>query len=167
MITTIILARHGAEALMATLSSLIPGVAEGLLADAVVVAEAGDDVSTKVAEAAGAAWLVLSEGGDPWLAGAGLARRDWLLCLHAGDLPRDGWITGLERFLAARPAARLARLDRTRMSVPERVLRWRDRALGTGGPRAGDLVHRHLLGGAWPSGLRPVRLEAGLERLAV
>ena len=61
-------------------------------------------------------------------------------------------------------AARLARLDRARLAPGERVLRWRDRVWGATTPRPGDLVHRALFA-AWPRGLRPFPLKAGLERL--
>lgn len=170
MITAIVQAagsgvRPGTEALAATLSSLVPGVADGLVADAVVVAEAGDAGAARLAEAAGAAHLALTAGGDPWRLAAPLARRDWLLCLDAGDVPREGWITVLDRFLAGRPSMRLARLGRARPTAGERLIGWRDRVLGADAPRAGDLVHRALLARDWPRNLRPVRLGAGLERI--
>src|SRR3954471_18529433 len=112
MITALIRSDGALDALALTLAGLVPGVAEGLVADAVVlVGESLDEVSF-VAEAVGAK-VVVASGAEAWAAGARVARRDWLLCLEAGDVPVDGWIGALERFVAHQgEGARLGRVRR-------------------------------------------------------
>ena len=100
MITALIRADGRIEPLAATLAALVPGVAEGLVADAVVIAAKHDAETAAVAEGVGAAHVVSAVDGEAWAAGAALARREWLLCLEAGDVPVDGWINALERFVA-------------------------------------------------------------------
>src|SRR4051812_23619547 len=111
MITVLIRVRHGAEALAVTLSALIPAVADGLIADAVVLAFRQNDAIESIAEAVGAGYVV-SKDAD-WSAGAARAKREWLLCLDDGDVPTDGWIRTLERFVALSPLSRrFGRLER-------------------------------------------------------
>ena len=52
------------------------------------------------------------ERGEVWSAGAAAARRDWLLCLEAGDVPGEGWIGAVERFVAFAGEPRVGRLSR-------------------------------------------------------
>jgi hypothetical protein len=157
MITVLVRVTHGPEALAATLSALVPAVAAGLVGDAVILAGRPDEVVSRVADAAGAT-LVVAE--DPsWLAGAAAARRDWLLCLHAGDIPQEGWIRVLERFVSLggqeRGLARLRRQASLRGTLAALLRR--------SSVRAGDLVHRSvLLDGTKPR--PPVRLSAKIER---
>ncbi|HVL72820.1 MAG TPA: hypothetical protein VM434_13180, partial [Beijerinckiaceae bacterium] len=80
LITALVHARHGPEALAATLAALVPGVAEGLVGDAVVLA-AEPGYAAPIAEAAGADFVPLGPADDPWRAGAARARRPWVLCL--------------------------------------------------------------------------------------
>ena len=49
MITVLIRVSHGAEALAVTLSALVPAVADGLVADAVILAENLDEDVARVA----------------------------------------------------------------------------------------------------------------------
>ncbi|MCP6374104.1 hypothetical protein NL455_29930, partial [Klebsiella pneumoniae] len=75
--------------------------------DAVIVAGRESEAVAAVAEATGAT-LVLHRGGNPYAAGAAAARRDWILCLEAGDVPAEGWIRTLDRFVGtARPETAL------------------------------------------------------------
>lgn len=166
MITAVIRSGQGVGPLAVTLAGLVAGVAEGLVADAVVVVDADDEATSRVADAVGAARLVLPPGRDPWRAAAALARREWLLCLGAGDCPADGWVVALERRLAVsgdQPG--LFRLRRRPTSLAERLERWRETALGARAPRPGDLVHRALLSGGDGRRLRPIGVNAVLERL--
>src|SRR5919108_5296668 len=99
MITAIILADDDIEALGATLSSLVPALARGLLRDAVVVdGSSGGDVAL-IADAAGTAYLRLADSSDPWRFGAELGRGHWFLLLESGDVPDPAWIAEAERFL--------------------------------------------------------------------
>jgi hypothetical protein len=155
VITALVHARHGPEALTATLAALVPGVAEGLVGDAVVLAaEAG--WAAPIAEAAGADVVLLASGQDPWRAGAGRARRPWLLCLEDGDVPAEGWIGALSRHLA-RPDPPPARLRR---SGAPGLLRDLAAALAGAAPAPGALVRRDAL----PGRHRPALLAARLVR---
>ena len=104
MITAVVFARGSVEALGVTLSALVSGVADGLVGDAVIVSPVSSPAVERVANAAGAVLVVSGE--DPWRAGAAKARRDWILCLDAGDVPREGWLRTLERFAATCPLER-------------------------------------------------------------
>jgi hypothetical protein len=162
MISAVVRVEHGVEALAATLSALVPGVADGLVGDAVVLAATRDGPVAEVADALGASLIA---GADrSWGIGAQAARRDWILCLADGDVPMEGWIRTLDRFIAASPADRgFGRLARRPAALRDRLLR----VLGSRDVRAGDLVRRDLLlrGG---TGLgRPVRVSAVLGRDAV
>src|SRR3954466_12648867 len=75
MITALIRSDVALDALAVTLAGLVPGVAEGLVADAVVlVGELREDVFF-VAEAVGAK-VVVASGAGSWAAGAKVARRE-------------------------------------------------------------------------------------------
>lgn len=162
MITALVLANGRLEALATTLSALVPAVADGLVGDAVVLAPTPDQQAGRVAEAVGAAFVVVP-GVDPWPQGAAVARREWVLCLEAGDLPSEGWIRTLERFVALAPHdRRFGRLPRRHATIAARL-----RALGGAGGsrrlRPGDIIHRSLLS---DSALRrrPATLGAFVER---
>jgi hypothetical protein len=162
MISALVLANGRLEALATTLSALIPAVADGLIGDAVVLTPAPDQQAERVAEAVGAAFVVAA-GGDPWPHGAAVARREWVLCLEAGDLPSEGWIRTLERFVALAPHdRRFGRLPRRHATIAARL-----RALGAIGRsrrlRPGDLIHRSLLHDT-ALRTRPATLGAFVER---
>jgi hypothetical protein len=159
MITGLVLVERGVEALAVTLAALVPGVAEGLVGDAVVIARAPDDGVARVADATGATLLVLGPGDDPWRAAAPLARRDWLFCLQDGDVPAEGWIRALDRFAltAAASGFPVGRLERP-APLPERLARLAEGRFRAPRVRPGDLVHRSRI--AAPMGLVrvPVRI---------
>ena len=139
MISVVIIAEHGVEPLAATLRALVPGVVEGLVGDAVVLAARPEEVVANLVEGFGAK-LVMADDLS-WASGARVARREWILCLDAGDVPGEGWMAALDRFVALSPPDReLGRLQRTgswrarlRSFVPTRHI------------QAGDLVRRDLL----------------------
>ncbi|MEE1654653.1 hypothetical protein VB618_00470 [Microvirga sp. CF3062] len=159
MITVLVRVTHGPEALAATLSALVPAVAEGLVGDAVILADRQDDILAKVADAAGAT-LILAEPGS-WIDGARVARRDWLLCLDDGDIPQEGWIRVLDRFVAlSKPEQGLARMRRRRAGVMSGAL---TNLFAGSKVRGGDLVHRRVLMNEVRASM-PVRLSATIER---
>jgi hypothetical protein len=166
MITALIRTEGSIEALALTLGALVPGVAEGLVADAVVLVRGPREEVSFVAEAVGAKVAVIS-GPSDWAAGARIARRDWLLCLDAGDMPVEGWIGALERFVLARGAgASIGRLERRR-GLSERASTLLEALVGTDRIRPGDLVERSLLrDDGFASRHRPVRVAARIERPA-
>lgn len=165
MISVLIRVDHGVEALAVTLGALVPAVAEGLIADAVVLAPAPDETVASVAEAVGALFVVSPE--LSWREGAAIAKREWHLCLADGDVPTEGWIRSLERFVAlSPPERRFGRLGRRPRNLPERIRRLAGTILSPHTIRAGDLVHRSVWSEQGPT-RRPVRVAASIERDSV
>jgi hypothetical protein len=156
MITVLVRVTHGPEALAATLSALVPAVAAGLIGDAVILAGKQDDDLARVADAAGASLVE----GDAWKDGVSAARREWLLCLDDGDIPQEGWIRVLDRFIGlAKPEQGLARMRRQRAGLMGMIAS----LLAGSSIRAGDLVHRRVLMNEIKAHT-PVRLSAAIER---
>ena len=161
MITVLVRATRGPEALAATLTALVPAVAEGLVGDAVILSDRQDDSLAMVADAAGATLVVAKDAS--WTEGAKAARRDWLLCLDDGDIPQEGWIRALDRFVSlAGPQQSIARLRR-RTGFLQAGLDALRRCFGRTAIRAGDLVHRRALTHHGKT-RAPVRLAATIER---
>jgi hypothetical protein len=160
MITAVVRVEHGVEALAVTLSALVPGVTYGLIGDAVVLTRTRDEAVAEIADVVGAS--LLSGSDVSWRAGAGLARRQWILCLEDGDIPREGWVRVLERFIAlSPPERRFGRLLRRSGGLAGALARL-PVLFGTRRIRAGDLVHRSLLEGG--GARRPARVGAVIER---
>lgn len=158
MITVLVRVTHGPEALAATLSALVPAVAEGLVGDAVVLSHREDDTLAMVADATGATLVVAKDAS--WTDGAKAARRDWLLCLDDGDIPQEGWIRTLDRFVAlSKPEQGLARMRRRRAGVVSTLTN----LFADSRVRGGDLVHRRVLMNEVRARM-PVRLSATIER---
>ncbi|WP_018261263.1 hypothetical protein [Methylobacterium sp. WSM2598] len=155
--------RPGAiEALADTLSALVEGVAAGVVGDAVIVAaDAADRDLALVADRTGA--TLVARGADPWAAAAAVARRTWLLCLEAGDLPAEGWIRTLDRFTGtAAPDLLVGRMRRAHAPLPQRLAARIEALAGTRRVRAGDVVRRDALAAGLPfAGRRPVRRLGG------
>ncbi|WP_129158647.1 hypothetical protein [Bosea sp. Tri-44] len=106
MITAVIRSNRDAEALAATLSVLIPAVAQGVIGHAVVIDEADDAAIERLADETGASY-VRAKNGEAWSSGVAQARGDWVILLEAGDLPEPQWTPSIERHLltmAMRPA---------------------------------------------------------------
>lgn len=161
MITVLIRVSHGAEALAVTLSALVPAVADGLVADAVILAENLDEDVARVTEAAGAT-LVVARAGS-WVEAAGSARHEWLLCLDDGDLPQEGWIRVLDRFVGV-SGNRHERARLRRHQGLRGVLRDAIRMILTPNAiRSGDLLRRDVMLSE-TKGAAPVRLAAAIAR---
>jgi hypothetical protein len=101
---------------------------------------------------------------DWWRQGARVARRDWILCLDDGDVPSEGWMSVLERFVMVGPPdrrfGRLARRPATLIGAVGQTIR---ALAGSRHVQAGDLVGRTILMQEGASA-RPVRLAATIER---
>ncbi|HEX8165705.1 MAG TPA: hypothetical protein VF601_07945 [Beijerinckiaceae bacterium] len=163
MITALILTDGQLEPLGVTLAALVPGAAAGLVVNAAVLLLGDDPAVATVADEVGAAHVRVGPGPSAWAAGAAVARRDWLFCLEAGDVPQDGWIRAVEAFLAEAPGPGLGRAGRDGSLIVRPSL-WLDRLLGTVEVRAGDLVHRSLLAGQGLSRrVRPARIDARIR----
>ena len=150
-----------------TLGALVGGVAAGLVGDAVIVAAAMGEAVDTIADATGATLVVPPRGSDRWFAGAAVARRDWVLCLEAGDVPGDGWIRTLDRFVGTAPADALGRLSRPHAGLATRLAIRAEALLGAGAARPGDLVRRDRLTkiGTFAPRLVPRRLIARIDRM--
>jgi hypothetical protein len=167
MLTAVILAERDPENLAATLGALVPAVVEGLLGDAVVVARLADAAVATIAESAGASLAVAPGDADPWREGGRFARRDWLLCLRAGDVPADGWMRAVDHFLvsSARNGRPLGRFSRAESGLAGSFSRVVERMAGTRSVRAGDLVQRSWLDAHKGARVRPLPIAARIERL--
>jgi hypothetical protein len=99
MISAVIRAGGDGEALGATITALVPAVADGVLRDAVIVDECGNAGIDEIADAAGTHYLKLSAGEDVWRRGANAVKGPWLLLIAAGDLPEPAWAVAAERFI--------------------------------------------------------------------
>jgi hypothetical protein len=155
MITAVIRANRDAEALAATLSVLIPAVAEGVIGHAVVIDEKGDETVARLADETGASY-VAAVNGEAWSRGVAEARGDWVILLEAGDLPEPQWTPSVERHLltaAARPALMPLR------GMTAALREWGAVSLRSRGVRAGLLApKKQILSG---------RLARAPRRLAV
>lgn len=150
-----------------TLAALVAGVAAGLVGDAVIVVPAASAAIETVAEATGATLVVRMHGASPWSVGARAARREWVLCLDAGDVLAEGWIRTLDRFIGtARPEIALGRLRRPHTALPARIAARGETVIGVSQPRAGDIVRRDrlLAGPTFSPRIWPRRLPARLDR---
>ncbi|CAH1655523.1 conserved hypothetical protein [Hyphomicrobiales bacterium] len=103
MISAVIRSEGNVEALAVTLAALVPGVAEGVLRDAVIVDGGADPAAQDLAEAAGSAYVVWRDGGaaadNPWRAGMGAVKGPWFLLLSAGEVPGPNWIPAADHFI--------------------------------------------------------------------
>ena len=98
----------------------LPGLAEAAIAGAVgqlVIADGGsNDATLAIAEAAGADVVRSERGrGRQLAAGAGAARGDWLLFVHADTVLGDGWERQVDRFIKAEGSAMRAGVFRFRL----------------------------------------------------
>jgi hypothetical protein len=162
MLTALVHANSTPGALAATLSSLVPAVAEGLVSHAVVIVPAADAAAERIADAMGA--TVINPGTGRWQAAATMARGDWVLLLDAGEMPGHGWIAAIERHLlqqsserqrpALLPAAGAAAALRERLAL----------LMGANNLRTGLVSPRRRVAEG-TSGGAPVRLSVARDRI--
>ena len=145
MITVLVRVERGAEALAATLASLVPGVVAGLVADAVVLAEEPSGDVVRLAGVAGAALVIDRKGA--WASAAAIARREWVWCFLDGDAPDGDWIRTVGQFVSLAPMEgwTLGRPKYRPLSPSARTARLIEKVVGSRRVRAGDLVRRNRL----------------------
>lgn len=98
MISVIIPTLNAEPGLAATLAALVPAAVDGLVREVIIVDGGSSDHTMRIADDAGAVLLHSESGrGKQLIAGAGKARSDWLLFLHADTVLEAGW----EREVAA------------------------------------------------------------------
>lgn len=152
---SVIIPTAGVErTVVATLASLVPGAAAGVVRDVVLVEHGGNSaVIERVADVAGCGFLSV-DGPRPaaMAAGARQARSEWLMFLHAGAVLDPGWIEETTQFIegvaiSGRPRAGIFRYARS----PYAQTGWRDRLRALTGSRDQGLVisrdHYERLGG--------------------
>ncbi len=134
----VIPALNAARHLEATVGSLAPGRARGLVREVILVDGGSTDGTADLAGALGCRVLAASRGrGHQLRAGGEAAGGDWLLFLHADTRLSPGWAAAVEAFARGPGRGRAAvfrlRLDDDASPAARRLERavvWRTRALG-------------------------------------
>lgn len=171
-LSAVVLCEGSDQAAVATLSTLVSGVAAGVLSEVVLVGRTDSEELARVADVAGCN-LLTSTGtrGAALAAGAAATRAPWLLFLNAGLMLDPGWAdeTGgfIQRMaLAPKPRAALFRLTASpydEAGPAARIKAWLQARTGRG-PEPGLLIARKQYleaGGHRDSASRP---EADLRR---
>jgi rSAM/selenodomain-associated transferase 2 len=100
MISVVIPTLNAERTLAHTLAALVPAVVEGIVQEAVVVDGGSSDDTRAIAEGAGTHLIEAARGrGSQLEAGAGRARGDWLLFLHADTVLESGWAEEAQSFI--------------------------------------------------------------------
>ncbi len=164
MLTVLVHANSTPGALAATLSALVPAVAEGLVSHAIVMLEKPDQNCERIADAMGATLFIVPD--PPWQPAAKFARSAWVMLLQAGDVPDHGWVGVAERHLMVQSqASRRAAL----LPLAHGLAAWRERTacwLRPGALRAGLIVARDkVVTGS--CGEAPVRLQVRRQTTAM
>jgi cellulose synthase/poly-beta-1,6-N-acetylglucosamine synthase-like glycosyltransferase len=171
MMSCLVWVERDADALGATLGALVPAAADGFLSDVIVISSPDKEGVAELTEATGAVLVSVpaarSKNHIIWRAGAEAARRDWLLCLKAGDVPEPDWPSTAGRFI------NLADQDHEAWALmgcaPHsflRTLRWliKPKAL----PDSGALIRKAKILSSPPLIFaRPAMLKNSLERFSI
>jgi rSAM/selenodomain-associated transferase 2 len=100
MISVVIPTLNAERKLAHTLAALVPAVVEGIVQEAIIVDGGSTDETRIIAEAAGTHVIEAGRGrGTQLEAGAGAARGDWLLFLHADTVLEPGWAEEAQGFI--------------------------------------------------------------------
>ena len=104
MLSVVIATKDSERALVATLTALVPGAADGLIRE-VIIADAGSvDKTLELADGAGCRVLTLDRPtGSRLKAAAAAARGPWLMFLRPGIVPDAIWIAEVGRFIEREP----------------------------------------------------------------
>jgi rSAM/selenodomain-associated transferase 2 len=148
-ISVVIPTLDAAEALPATLATLMEGLAEGLVRDLVITDGGSRDATRAIAEEAGAVWVTGPPGrGGQLRRGCAAARGAWLLVLHADTHLAPGWTGAARRALDEPDRAHAFRLGfRATGLAPAWVAGWanlRSRLFGLPYGDQGLLLARSL-----------------------
>lgn len=100
MISVVIPTFNAAPTLVHTLAALVPAVVEGIVQEAIVADGGSTDDTLVIADAAGTHLVQAPRGRGTQLdVGAGLAKGDWLLFLHADTVLEPGWAEEAQSFI--------------------------------------------------------------------
>ncbi len=145
---SVIIPTEGAEhPVVATLATLVPGAATGVVREVLLVDRADNGVIERVADVAGCRFLPFAGSRAAALAaGARQARSPWLMFLHAGAVLDHGWIDETVHFVqrvgdSDRPRAGVFRYARSPFSQHT----WRDGLRSIGRVIAGPFADQGLL----------------------
>lgn len=120
MISVIIECKDRERELAVTLSALVPGAVEGLVAEVIVIDRGSRDGTARLADAAGCRFLSEPDLEDV----VRNARGDWLLLLEPGARPISGWIDHMIEYLGtATMAARFSPSREYRLPFFSRIFR--------------------------------------------
>lgn len=149
-LTIIMPTLNAASALPATLDALLEGVWEGLVRQVVISDGGSKDATQRIAEAAGAEWVIGAPGRGGQIArGVAATQTPWVLILHADTVLEEGWTEAVRAAIADPDAAHHFQLGfDTRGVMPGLVAgwaNWRARVLGLPYGDQGLLIHRDLL----------------------
>jgi rSAM/selenodomain-associated transferase 2 len=155
---------NAAEVLVPTLASLAAFDAVGLVHEVIVVDGGSTDATREIAVEAGAVIVSADQGRGPQLiAGAGAARGDWLLFLHADTVLSSDWHMSVRDFFDNPPDRSRAAYFRFALDDDaaaarrlESIVNWRARRLGLPYGDQGLLIaraHYEAIGGYRPLAL--------------
>jgi rSAM/selenodomain-associated transferase 2 len=148
-ISVVIPTLEAAEELPGALAAL---AGSGLIREVIVSDGGSNDGTVAIAEAAGALVVAAPRGRGPQLiAGATVARGDWLLFLHADCRPAPGWEPAVTAFMEGPGAVERGGYfgfalddDRPAARRLERIVAWRCRTLGLPYGDQGLLIARNF-----------------------
>ena len=102
MLSVVIPTLNDERRLVPTLASLVPGAADGLITEAIIVDGGSTDDTDAVADIAGCRFLRgQADPGARLVEGAAVARAPWLLFMRPGVVLDEGWIREVRSFLDA------------------------------------------------------------------
>ncbi|MGZ3305714.1 MAG: glycosyltransferase [Asticcacaulis sp.] len=150
MISVIIPTLDAEDHLVRTLSSLVPGVVEGLIKEVIIVDAGSDDATLEIAESTGCEIIRTdhARGLQLWQ-GCRAARGDWLLILHEDSQLGEGWIDAVRWHMKNFPLrAAYFQLrfddDSTLSRIWARLVAWRARWLAMPSGDHGLLLSKPL-----------------------
>ena len=167
-ISIVIPTLNAADELPDCLQALMEGLQSGLIRDLVVSDGGSTDLTTSVAEAAGARIVTgpASRGGQ-LRRGCAAASGDWLLVLHADTVLQSGWSDEVADHLVTRTPAAFRLAFRARGFAPAWVAGWanlRSRLFGLPYGDQGLLLHRdtYRAAGGYPD--QPLMEDVAMVR---
>ena len=120
MISVLVECKNDEFALAATLSALVPGAVEGLIAEVIVLDRGSTDGTAALADAAGARFLAQPDLREAVRS----ARGEWLLLMEPGARPLQGWIEHIAQHMAiGKMPARLSPSREYRLPFLARIKR--------------------------------------------